>query len=41
MFVIWPKYATRAISRDSETATLFTRPIALANIPALARALLL
>ena len=31
--VIWPKYAIRAISRDSEKATPFARPIALANIP--------
>ena len=41
MFVIWPKYATHAISRDFEAATIFTRAIAHANIPALPRALLL
>ena len=31
--VIWPRYTTRAISRDSETATSFTWPVALAIIP--------
>ena len=41
MFVLWPKYVTRAILRDSETATLFARPIGHANIPTLAGALLL
>ena len=35
IFAIWPKYATRAISRNSETATFFTRAIPLANILAL------
>ena len=34
IFVIWPKYGTRAISRDSETATFFARPVSHANIPA-------
>ena len=28
IFVIWPKYTTHAISRDSETATFFSRAIA-------------
>ena len=32
IFVIWPKYATRAIPRDFKTATFFTRPIAHTNI---------
>ena len=41
IFVIWPKYATRAIPRDSKTATFFVRPIAHGNIPALPRAHLL
>ena len=41
IFIIWPKYATHAISRDSVTATFFARPIALVNIPALPGALLL
>ena len=40
IFVIWQKYATDAISRDSETATSFARPIAYANIPALPGVLL-
>ena len=35
IFVIWPKYATRAIRGDSETATFLARPIAHANILAL------
>ena len=39
IFVIWPKYDTRVISRDSETATFFARPIANANISALPGAL--
>ena len=41
IFVIWPKYATSAISRDSETATVFARLIAHANILALLGVLLL
>ena len=41
MFVIWRKYATRAITDDSETTTLFACPIAHANIPDLRGALLL
>ena len=40
IFVIWPKYATRAISHDSDTATFFKQLIAHANIPALPRSLL-
>ena len=38
MIVLWCKYATRAISRNSETATFFARTIAQANIPALGSA---
>ena len=41
IFVIWPKYAAYAISRDSEVTTFFARPIANANISALLGALLL
>ena len=37
IFVIWPKYTTRAISRDSRTATLSARPISHANIPGLSK----
>ena len=33
IFVIWPKYATCAISRDSETTTSFARPIVHTNVP--------
>ena len=36
--VIWPKYATRAISRDSKTAIFFTRLIVHDNILALSGA---
>ena len=39
IFVILPKYATHAISRNSETITFFARPIAHANIPAIPGAL--
>ena len=35
IFVIWPKYATHAISRDSKTATFFGQLIAHVNISAL------
>ena len=41
IIVIWPKYATCAISNDSETATLLARAIAHANTPALPEALFL
>ena len=41
IFVIWSKYATQAIPRDFEMATLFACPVANANIPAHPRALLL
>ena len=41
IFLIWPKYATHAISRDSEMATFFARPIVHANIRALLGVLLL
>ena len=41
IFVIWLKYATCVISRDSETENFFARAIADANIPALTGALLL
>ena len=41
MIVIWPKYAKRPISHDSETATFFARAIAHTNILALPGALLL
>ena len=37
---IWPNVATGAISRNSETATSFTRALALVNLPLLPRALL-
>ena len=35
IIVIWPKYATRANSHDSETKTIFARTIVHANILAL------
>ena len=41
IIVIWPKFATCAISPDSEKATFFARPNAHANILALLGALLL
>ena len=41
IFVIWPKYATRAISHDSDTVTFLARAIAHANILALLGVLLL
>ena len=41
IFVIGHKYATDAISHDSDTATFFARAIAHANIPALLGALLI
>ena len=41
IFVIWHKCDTRAISRDSVTATFFARPIVHTNISALQGALLL
>ena len=40
IIVIWPKYATLAISRDSETATFFACAIVHANIPALPGAII-
>ena len=41
IFVIYPEYASRAISRDSETESLFLREMPYANISALPGALLL
>ena len=41
IFVIWPKYSTRAIYRDFEGATFFACAIAHANILALPGALIL
>ena len=41
IFVIWPKYATSTILRDSETATFFAQAIPHANNPDLLGALLL
>ena len=35
IIVIWPKYATRAISHDSDTATFFVCPRLHAIIPTL------
>ena len=41
IFVIWPKFATYEISRDSDTVTFFAYAIVHANIRALPRELLL